>query len=335
MLSALGVDTTSEAVYRTMLDQPDWGVAEIGVHLARSEGEVRAALDRLTELRLLRPRFSDSSVLRPVGLDVGVQILLARREEEVRRVQEEFAAGQAAALEFLEAQAAEGGAEHRYEELSSIDRIQDRLEHLTHSCRRLLLSFHPGGAQPRAQLEASKPLDAALLGRGVAMRTLYQDSVRNDQDTFRYARWLTESGGQVRTVPVLPIRMVLFDDTAALLPVDPANTAAGAVQFSGPGVITALTALHEAVWEHAAPFGTDGDRGREREQERSEEEVTGQERQMLKLLGQGMTDEVAARHLGIGVRTARRMMASLMQRLGARSRFEAGMLAERRGWLGR
>lgn len=327
MLSALGVDTTSETVYRTMLDQPDWGVAEIGTSLALTEAQVRAHLDLLVELRLLRPKFADSSILRPVALDVGVRILLARREEEVRRAQEEFAAGQAAALEILEARAADAGDGHRYEELSSIEEIQDRLEHLTHSCTERLLSFHPGGAQPRAQLEASKPLDTALLRRGVVMRTLYQDSVRNDQDTFRYAQWLTGAGGQVRTAPVLPIRMVLFDATAALLPVDPSNTAAGAVQFTGRGVITALTALHETVWEQAAPFGTDVDR------ERDEDGLTGQEQQLLKLLGQGMTDEVAARHLGIGVRTARRMMSSLTGRLGARSRFEAGVLAERRGWL--
>lgn len=329
MLSALGVDTTSEAVYRTLLDQPDWGVAEIGTALALSEAQVRAGLDRLVGLRLLRPKFTDSSLLRPVALDVGVRILLARREEEVRRAQEEFVAGQQVALEILAAQAAADPDSdgHRYAELSSIEEIQDRLEHLTHSCTGRLLSFHPGGAQPRAQLEASKPLDTALLGRGVVMRTLYQDSVRNDQDTFRYAQWLTGAGGQVRTAPVLPIRMVLFDDTAALLPVDPANTAAGAVQFTGRGVITALTALHEAVWEQAAPFGTDVDR------ERDEDGLTAQEQHLLKLLGRGMTDEVAARHLGIGVRTARRTMSSLTQRLGARSRFEAGVLAERRGWL--
>ncbi|MGW3989778.1 LuxR C-terminal-related transcriptional regulator [Streptomyces sp. NPDC004830] len=327
MLSTLGVDTTSEAVYRAMLDRPGWGVPEMSVHLGLPEAEIHAGLDRLGELRLLRPTFSDSSILRPVSLDVGVQILLARREEEVRRVQEEFAAGRAAALEILETQARVPSGGYGYEELPSIERIQDRLERLTHSCTERLLSFHPGGAQPVAQLEASKPLDAALLGRGVEMRTPYQDSVRNDQDTLRYAQWLTDSGGQVRTTAALPIRMVMFDRTAALLPVDPDNTAAGAVQVSGPCVITALTALHEAVWEQAAPFGTAADR------DRDGEGLTGQERHMLKLLARGMTDEAAAKQLGIGVRTARRMMSSLMQRLGARSRFEAGVLAERHGWL--
>lgn len=329
MLSALGVDAVTESVYRAMIDHPGWGVAEIAAHLALPEHLVHAALDRLTDLRLLRPKFADSSVLRPVGLDVAVQILVALREEEVYRAQERLAAGRAAALEALESRDAQAEAGHRYQEMSSIEQVQDRLERLTHACGERLWSFHPGGAQPRAQLEASRPLDEMLLERGVDMRTLYQDSVRNDRDTLAYARWLTENGASVRTVPVLPIRMVLFDRSAALLPLDPEDSGAGAVQLSGAGAVTALAELHSSVWEQADPFGTRTDRGAD------EDAPDGQERQMLRLLSEGMTDEVAARHLGIGVRTARRMMASLMRRLGARSRFEAGVIAERRGWLPR
>lgn len=47
----------------------------------------------------------------------------------------------------------------------------------------------------------------------------------------------------------------------------------------------------------------------------------------------GLTDEVAARRLGISLRTARRMMARIMERLGAHSRFEAGLRAKERRWL--
>jgi DNA-binding NarL/FixJ family response regulator len=55
----------------------------------------------------------------------------------------------------------------------------------------------------------------------------------------------------------------------------------------------------------------------------------------LKLPAQGLTDEAAAARLGVSHRTARRMMAELMERLGARSRFEAGLRAAQRGWLWR
>ena len=53
----------------------------------------------------------------------------------------------------------------------------------------------------------------------------------------------------------------------------------------------------------------------------------------MKLLAAGLTDEAAAARLNISHRTARRLMAGLMERLGARSRFEAGLKAAQRGWL--
>jgi adenosylmethionine-8-amino-7-oxononanoate aminotransferase len=51
------------------------------------------------------------------------------------------------------------------------------------------------------------------------------------------------------------------------------------------------------------------------------------------LLDTGLTDEAAARQLGVSVRTVRRQMAALMGKLGASSRFQAGHKAAERGWL--
>ncbi|WP_155354621.1 LuxR C-terminal-related transcriptional regulator [Acrocarpospora macrocephala] len=51
------------------------------------------------------------------------------------------------------------------------------------------------------------------------------------------------------------------------------------------------------------------------------------------MLLEGQTDEGAARRLGLSLRTVRRSMSSLMTRLGARSRFQAGARAVQRGWL--
>ncbi|GGV68738.1 hypothetical protein GCM10010277_78240 [Streptomyces longisporoflavus] len=57
------------------------------------------------------------------------------------------------------------------------------------------------------------------------------------------------------------------------------------------------------------------------------------ERALLRLAAEGCTDAAAASRLHVSHRTARRMMAALMERLGARSRFEAGVKATRLGWL--
>lgn len=54
---------------------------------------------------------------------------------------------------------------------------------------------------------------------------------------------------------------------------------------------------------------------------------------IIRRLAEGEKDDRIARELGLGVRTVRRHIANLMQALGAGGRFEAGILAERAGWL--
>jgi DNA-binding NarL/FixJ family response regulator len=57
------------------------------------------------------------------------------------------------------------------------------------------------------------------------------------------------------------------------------------------------------------------------------------QRELLRLLAGGLTDEAAAWRLGISLRTTGRHMAALMSTLGAASRFQAGVQATRNGWL--
>jgi DNA-binding CsgD family transcriptional regulator len=52
-----------------------------------------------------------------------------------------------------------------------------------------------------------------------------------------------------------------------------------------------------------------------------------------RLRAEGHTDEAIAKRLGVSHRTARRIASELMERLDARSRFEAGVRALQQGWL--
>ncbi|WP_308315343.1 helix-turn-helix transcriptional regulator [Streptomyces sp. ISL-100] len=61
--------------------------------------------------------------------------------------------------------------------------------------------------------------------------------------------------------------------------------------------------------------------------------MTPQERELLRLLSQGFTDEGAARKLGISLRTERRMITEISARLGAQSRFQLGQRATEDGLL--
>ncbi|MEW1911094.1 helix-turn-helix transcriptional regulator [Kitasatospora sp. NPDC085895] len=325
------IDSAAQAVYRIMLTDHRIGVEGLMRKLGLTEGQVRAALDHLAAIRLLRPSDEvpgeDPGGLRPVDPRVGLPALLQYNESLQQENQLRFEEGQAAITALLAEYRDESASEenNRIERLIGMTTVQARLEELTSSISSECLSFSPGGTQSATSLQASRPLNSQALGRGVVMRTIYLDSVRKDRATTRHAEWLTELGGQVRTVPALPLRMIIFDRSVALVPIDPANTRKGAVQISSTGVITALVSLFEQVWAEAAPFGAP--------RERDEQGLTRQEQELLRLLGRGYTDEAAGKHLGLSLRTVRRMMADLMDRLGARSRFEAGLYAGRRGWL--
>ncbi|MDJ0386170.1 hypothetical protein [Streptomyces sp. G-G2] len=115
-----------------------------------------------------------------------------------------------------------------------MDAIQSRLEHVAHGLARECLAILPGGALSEASLEASRPLDRRALSRGIEMRSVHQDSTRNDPATLAYARWLTERGGQVRTSPLLPPRLLVFDRAVAVVPIDPQNSRLGAPVYQRP-----------------------------------------------------------------------------------------------------
>ncbi|WP_405496508.1 LuxR C-terminal-related transcriptional regulator [Streptomyces sp. NBC_00096] len=326
------MDSHTEAVYQEMLARPAGGVAELCGLLGLPESTVRGCLDQLADLQLLRSSRDDPGALRAVSPERGLELILRRQEDELLLRQQELALGKAAAARAvaeyasLHTDGAAGGAADATERLVGLDAIQAKLEVLTEALSEECLSVMPGAAQSQSSLDASRPLDEEALGRGVSILTLYQDSARNDPATYAYARWMTELGGMVRTCPVLPPRLLVFDREVAIVPLDPTNSRLGALCTREPGIVASLVALFEQTWHTAVPLGTAQAQG-------TQTGLTPGEQELLRLLAAGMTDENAGKRLGISLRTVRRQMASLMERLNASSRFEAGLKAAQSGWL--
>lgn len=326
MLEDLGLFPSAETVYRCVLDEPDLGIRELAERLHWTEAAVCEALDALVDLKLLRPDRGRPGGIRPVSPDVGLSVLLSRGEGELVRHRQRVEASRAAVAAFT----ARYSARSEYvsdvvDRLEGLDAVRQRLEELARSVRRECLSFLPGGAQAPDTMDASKPLDQLALERGVLVRSVYQDSFRNDPATVAYVQWLAELGGQTRTVPSLPMLLVVVDRETALVPIDPANGRAGALELRSPGAVAAMAVLFEQMWAAGVPWG--------RPVPRDGQGLSPQERELLGLLAEGHTDENASRRLGVSLRTVRRMASDLMARLGAHSRFEAGVLAARQGWL--
>ncbi|MHA6758667.1 LuxR C-terminal-related transcriptional regulator [Streptacidiphilus sp. PAMC 29251] len=326
MLEAFGVDPVAESVYLAMLRRPDADTQDLATHLELDQEKVRVALDELARLALLRPSWENPQALIPVTPELGLEALLTRQQAELLTRQHQIERGRAAlALVVAETAGLHTSNAADIEELTGIDAIRARLEKLTTETRFQVLAFVPGGAQTEASRTSSRPLDRKLLERGVDMRTVYLDSVRNDTATINYARWLTEQGGQVRTTATLPLRMIVVDQETAVVPLDPQAPRAGAAVLHGSGAVAAMCALFDQIWSGATPLGT--------VKPRNEQGLSDQERALLQILAQGDTDESAARKLGISDRTVRRLIAHLMEMLGARSRFQAGSRATEYGWL--
>jgi DNA-binding CsgD family transcriptional regulator len=162
------------------------------------------------------------------------------------------------------------------------------------------------------------------LRRGVRYRIVVPDKARVTPGPSAQLSALSLAGATVRTVPEVPADGLVIDGTAALVPTGRPGTAGVAV-FRLPSVVTTVWELFERIWPGAVPFlATDLP---------ETAELTLRQREVLTLLWEGHTDESAAARLQVSVRTIRRTVSDIMNRLGARSRFQAGAKAADRGWL--
>lgn len=320
MFEALGLNTVTEAVYFALLESPGAGIKEITDRLNLTEDEARAALDELAQMSLVYEPAYAPGIVRSVNPEAGLATLVARRQREMDESR--------AAFEALVSSRAENRTkvtEPGVERLEGIDAIRSRIRELAETCQWESSSFMPGGAQSVESLMASRELDAEAIDRGVRVRTIYLDSLRNDQPTLEYAAWLNDLGSEVRTAPTLPLRLLIIDRRIAVVPANTDDTRAAAVVLSSDGVVAGLAALFQSVWKLATPLGSS--------RRRDDEGLSSQDRHVLKLLGAGLTDEMIARRMGVSVRTARRFASDLLTRLNARSRFQAGAKAAARNWL--
>ncbi|SOD64507.1 regulatory protein, luxR family [Streptomyces zhaozhouensis] len=130
--------------------------------------------------------------------------------------------------------------------------------------------------------------------------------------------------GTWRTAPLPPMRLLLVDRATALVRVD-SPLGRNAAQVNDATLVGTLLSLFEGLWRRSAPLVLPEWDGR------GDARLT---RAVLRALSEGVTDETAARELGMSVRTYRRHVAEIMGRLGARSRFQAGALAAGLGPLG-
>lgn len=171
---------------------------------------------------------------------------------------------------------------------------------------------------------AQSDIQHARMAAGVRYRTVYHGEIYDDPRRLAAVMAAVSLGEQARVLENPPMKLVIADGACALLPLVPSRPGDGVALIVHPsGLLDALIAIFDALWQLAVPFsvGQTGDPLDERD------------RAILTLMAAGATDEAIGRRLGLSLRTVARRSSALLERLGATTRFQAGVQAARRGWL--
>ena len=327
MLEPLGVDEATFAVYHALLSHPDSTPEQIAALVNRSVTEVHELLDELRRLELLVPTWTNPEAEHAVHPRVGLTGLAERRRTELNKMlgelKEAEASAEVVAEQYNELLTARSSGD--VEVLKGRANASRRIEELALKARETFWGLVPAHIDDTIQQVDRSP-DFTLLERGLKMRTVYLQSMTSSKQALEYAATMHRLGGEVRATPTLPMRLLIFDQEIAIMPMDPENPTAGAVIHRTPAVVSVALALFDAYWSRAVELFAPEDRDENMP-------LTPHEAEVLRLLAGGAKDEQVARLLGISLRTARRITANLSERLDAASRFELGVAAAKRGWV--
>jgi DNA-binding CsgD family transcriptional regulator len=170
---------------------------------------------------------------------------------------------------------------------------------------------------------SAKVPPAEVLARGVRFRNIYAKRVLDLPFAGEVVRACAEGGWQLRVIHDLPMKMVLVDDRAALLPLDPTGME-GAALVRSPVIVAALRMYFDLLWDRALPLAGGTDEGK----------FTPVQQKVLRLMIGGMTDSAIARHLDVSERTVRRHISAALDVVGVDNRITATAIIVRDGLLG-
>jgi DNA-binding MarR family transcriptional regulator/DNA-binding CsgD family transcriptional regulator len=341
--NVLGLSEATERVYAALVGLPRCTASELAAACGLSPAMTARQLSLLVKDGLANrgtgrpPRFSAAAP------DVAVTALIQEREHELDR-----ARSLVERLTETHREAARISDPHMAVELlTDRDEVSAAVRRLTAEARSQVRAFDrpPYVDRPGSNLA----FQVQRQRTGVVHRVIY------DREAMAWPGRLANdivpsirTGEQARTRPELPLKLVISDDRAAIIPFSLAPGGQSAAYLIHRSLmLVALESLFEAHWDRGLPLhapgaaaafqagGPGGAGGRERTETEAPagHDPDTETRELLSLLAAGLTDTAIARAQGWSARTTQRRVQRLMSSLGATTRFQASLEASRRGWL--
>jgi len=170
-------------------------------------------------------------------------------------------------------------------------------------------------------LKAVKELRAEILASGRVQQSVFPLSVLEDPHWRELAEARSTAGEQQRYLEDVPLDFIIFGDQGVLLADEEEQEvrAPDMLLVRAENLRLMFEALFAELWRRADPVH-DGT-------------AAAADIRVLELLGLGFKDEAIARHVGLGLRTVRRRISTLMDEHGVDTRFQLGVAVCRRGLL--
>jgi hypothetical protein len=313
MLESVGVAPPDEEAYRAVLSSPGCDVHELADRLGRDELDVLETVGRLEKLGLLTTTSDDPVRLLPTRPDVAVDALVAVRRAELDRVRAE------ARVLLSELSTQE---QYRPENLVEVIVGQEAIaarfaQLLTGTQEALQVIDRPPYASKTGESETRV---RGLLSEGVVVHGIYSPDSLDVPGAVDDAYSAADAGEVSRIHPQPPMKLAVFDRKAALLPLVVDQLVDSALVVHPCALLDALMEMFWLLWDQAVPVVPAA-------------KADPTDARLMTLLAAGFKDDAIARQLALSSRTVGRRVAELMETLGARTRFQAGIHAQRRHLL--
>ncbi|WP_051731880.1 helix-turn-helix transcriptional regulator [Kitasatospora phosalacinea] len=294
--------------------------------LKLTDGEFDRAVDWLVDAGLLVPPREPGRFPAAVSADVAAARLAAvqldgvlERVDQLRELH--------LTLESLVSAPRRCDGDARVRTLVGESTIAEALDRVSLTAHQEILSMHPGVPLRPQQLEDSMERNRRAIARGVQMRAIHIEAMERVAHGVIHLRSLQDAGLEVRLAAILPFRMILVDRFVAFLSTTSRDNEIAALEITDRDLCASLHALFDYCWITAvSPTSTVA----------APDEVTLSKRELviLRMYASGLKDAAVARSLGVSARTLRRVTSEMMEKLGAESRFQAGVKAIELGLLG-
>ncbi|MGW7285792.1 LuxR family transcriptional regulator [Streptomyces sp. NPDC054847] len=318
-LRRLGLGADATRVYQALLEVGPAPMADVASACGLAGSALSAAYAELVDAGFASAVGSDQDVVAPVPPATGLQVLGRQRAAELDASRVAVAGAFDAFRRQRLTEYNEG-----FVEVVTGEAVGPRIRQAWVSAREQIRQFD---TPPYFPIDTAFDDAMETLSRGVRQRVIYSRAALEVPGYLAEIEPFFAAGEQRRVLPSLPVKLVIIDEAYALvsLSISEADVHNTVVIVQPCGLFSALIGLFEQSWELAIPFHGGDPQPQQR--------LLPADRRLLSLLAAGVADDVIAREIGVSRRTLFRRMEILMTRLGARTRFQMALQAERRGWL--